>query len=984
MSPTRLLLRSLAVLLAATSFGLAGCPTDDDDDATTPEPEPCQRPEERTDPLLGVQGPAEAQNAGFSVPIQAGVFDADGISLVTLYYRTRDGGTYLPVQMELVPDSPITIDGEEGLLYEGSVPGNYVQPPGVDYYVIARDAGPCADETIAPEDAPAEANYGFDTVVVTSDIPLYSDFEGPDCDPDGDINGGWTAVSQRFPDPGHSWRNRATFPHTGSCSVSHSEGVPGLWECPPPDGEGTIERLNWLVSPALDFTTKEEIFLRWHERRRESGSCAEVHSVYVSTGSPDPGDRLDGDGIGDYQLVATDLPLPAVDEWSAADWLDLSEFAGNEAVYVAFVYQGGAASRWQIDDVYVGEPLADLVLDEVPTLDSSVEPGATGITLDLVLRNDSTEYGSPEVSALLTTDDADLTITAATTTFPAIAVGATGAAASSLTFDIAATHPDNSYLDFTLNLDDGEGHLWALPIRLLMGRESFTTVATTPADLPLEIVLGNGPFALPDYTEGTTTDAADSNPWTLNVTEQAAKLPPGPGPRRWFLAVTNPGNLEATIDTWEFDVEAGIVGPDDLPVTIPAGEQVLLRYPSPPLLSVVSVTTTPDPAAPDTTVTIDGLTLQNDGASTVAGLDCVLDSAHPNVSGITGGVLTFGGTAIANGEQREMDQAPTFDISAAQTTDEPVDLVLLCTDGFDSLPVEFTIDVPWARPEVQSVLVDDSASACSGCSGNNDGYADPTETVAVYLTAVNAGSIGLTEPLVATVTAGNGTVPFTLSNGNNIAFGSALLAPGETATSTTAFTLGVDPSALLGDRMVLDVTFTSGPDTWTDEFTIDVTGIPWLACNRPDDPMGDELGGTGLDLKSCDYRSDGTMLQVRINSWVEFDPAIQPLWFLFYEAPSMYSVEFVPPANPVLEDGCLTGNDIFPTQLPLSVDNDLTTSASVRIGLDDLNELGNSLQVAFAAGFCLGFCDVYPDGASVWPSGGAPSCTQGQFIQINW
>jgi len=979
--------RSLLRLPLALLFvlgGLAGCPTVDDDDTETPEPEPCQRPEERADPLLAVQGPEDAQNAGFAVPIVAAAADADGVALVTLYYRTRDGGTYLPVQMDLVPDAPpVEIDGMEATLFTADVPGNYVQPPGVDYYVIARDAGPCADESIAPEAAPEEANFGFDTVVVTSTIPLYSDFEGPECDNEEDIAGGWTAVSQRFPDPGHSWRNDDRFPHTGSCSVSHSEGVPGLWDCPPPDGEGTIERLNWLVSPALDFTTKEEIFLRWYERERESGDCAEVHSVYVSTGSPDPGDRLDGEGIGDYQLVATDLPLPT-EEWSAADWLDLSEFAGNEAVYVAFVYQGGASDRWQIDDVYVGEPLADLVLDEIPTLDPTVEPGAAGITLDLVLRNESTDYPSPEVSALLTTDDPDLTITAATSTFPAIAVGETGAAADTFSFDIAATHPDNSYLDFTLHLDDGAGHLWALPIRLLMGRETFTTVATTPADLPLELVLGHGPFALPNYSEGTTTDAADSNPWTVNLTEQAVALPPGPGPKRWFLSVSNPGNLEATLDTWTFDVEEGTVGPDDLPITIPAGDSIVVRYPSPPILSVVDVQTTPDPAAPDTTVTIDSLTIQNDGASTVAGLDCVLDSAHPNVSGIGGGILTFGGTPVANGEQRALDQTPTFDISAAQTTDEPVDLVLLCTDGFDSLPVEFEIEVPWARPEVQGVLVDDSASACSGCSGDNDGYADPSETVAVYLTAVNAGSIALTEPLEATVTAGAGTVPFTLTNGNNISFGSTLLQPGETASATTAFTLGVDPSALLGDRMVIDVTFTSGADTWTDEFTIDVSGIPWLACNHPDDPMGDELGGTGLDLKSCDYRSDGTMLQVRVNSWVEFDPTIQPLWVLFYEAPSEYSVEFVPPADPVLEDGCLNGEDIFPTQLPLTVDNALTTSASVRIGLADLNELGNSLQVAFAAGFCLGFCDSYPDTANNWPSGSDAVCTPSQYIQINW
>jgi hypothetical protein len=332
-----------------------------------------------------------------------------------------------------------------------------------------------------------------------------------------------------------------------------------------------------------------------------------------------------------------------------------------------------------------------------------------------------------------------------------------------------------------------------------------------------------------------------------------------------------------------------------------------------------------------------------------------------------------------------MDQTASFDIAAVHTEDEPIDLILLCSDGFDSLPVPFTIDVPYGRPQVDTVLIRDTASACAGCSGDNDGLADPSETVSVILSAINEGSLTLSGPLTATVTASpNSPVPFTLVSGNNITFGSGLLDPGASAVADVGFQLGVDPGALLGDRMVFDVAWSAGADSWTSELTIDVTGLPWFACNAPDDPMGDQVGGTGFDLRSCDYRSDGTMLQVRVNSWSEFGPTTQALWFLFYEAPSLYSVEFVPPAFPVLEDGCLTGNDISPTALPLTVDNQLTTSASVRLGLADLNELGSSLQVAFAAGFCLGFCDVYPNAASVWPSGGNPSCSQGQFIQINW
>jgi hypothetical protein len=953
----------LVCALLLPVLGLAGCPTVDDDDATTPEPEPCQRPADRANPELAVQGPEDAQTAGFPVEILAQATDDDGIALVTLYYRIQGVGTFLPVQM--------TLADEDNSIYVGAVPGNYVVAPGVEFYVVARDAGPCADETTAPED-------------VTSGIPLYTDFEGGACDSLEDLEGGWTAVAQKFPDQTHGWRNDLRNVRSGSCSVSHGEGVPGLWECPPPEGDGTVERLNWLVSPALDLTTKTDVALRWFEREQTSGSCAELHSVYVSLGSPDPGDPTEGEGIGDYVLVAADLPKPGP-AWQASDWIDLSEFAGAETAYVALVYRGGAAGRWQIDDLYVGEPLADLVLHTIPSLDPEVVPGTVGVALDLVLRNDSTEYGAPPLSALLETDDPDLTITAATTTFPAIGVGATGNAASSFLFDVDAGHPDNAYLDFTLRLDDGAGHLWALPLRLLMGEESSMIVSGQAGDAPLLLTAGHGPVALPNFQESTTS-LLGADEWILPITEQAATLPPGPGPRRWFLRVTNPGTLPATIESWSFDVggqELGLL--DGLPATVGAGEEIVLRYPRPPLIVVDSLATTPDPAGPGGTVVIDSLVLRNDGASTVGGLNCVLDSAHPNASGFSASVLTFGGAAVPGGGTVAMDQTASFDIAAVHTEDEPIDLILLCSDGFDSLPVPFTIDVPYGRPQVDTVLIRDTASACAGCSGDNDGLADPSETVSVILSAINEGSLTLSGPLTATVTASpNSPVPFTLVSGNNITFGSGLLDPGASAVADVGFQLGVDPGALLGDRMVFDVAWSAGADSWTSELTIDVTGLPWFACNAPDDPMGDQVGGTGFDLRSCDYRSDGTMLQVRVNSWSEFGPTTQALWFLFYEAPSLYSVEFVPPAFPVLEDGCLTGNDISPTALPLTVDNQLTTSASVRLGLADLNELGSSLQVAFAAGFCLGFCDVYPNAASVWPSGGNPSCSQGQFIQINW
>lgn len=946
----------------------------------TPEPEPCQRPENRTMPeVVGVQGPQEDQPAGFAVPILAQVSDPDGIAVVTLFHRITGEGTFLPVSMNMEAEQE---DGSE--IWSGSVPGNYVTEAGVEFYVSVRDAGPCADVTLSPEGAPDDAIYGFDTIVATSPVPLFEDFEVETCTASEDLAGGWVNIVQKFPDPSHAWGNSQSNPYSGVCAVRHTEGVPGFWECP--EEGGTQDRKNWLISPALDLTTKTALSLRFQQRARVATStpCAEVHEVWVSTGSPDPGD--DPDTNGDYELVAT-LDLPTAD-WAPSPWIDLSAYAGAERAYVALVYRGGAAWAWYVDDLYVGEPLADLVLANPPTLDSSTEPGATGLTLDLEVANVGAEYDAPALSALLETGDPDITITQATASYEAIPVGESAFPDVGFSFDIDAGHADNAYLDFTLRLDDGAGHTWALPFQLLLGEESFATVAVNEGDQPVQLTLGNGPVALPNFFESISSGATGGNPWVLNVTNQAEALPPSPGPGRWFLTVDNSaGTTDATLETFEFLVGGATTGPDDLPTTVPAGESVTVRFPPRPELSVTAVTTDPEPAAPGGAVTLQSLEVTNDGASTVAAISCVLDSADPLVSGISSGVITFGTDPIGNGDVVAMEQTPSFDVDATATQNQPVSLILLCSDGFDSLPVPFEVEVPYARPVVDSVLIEDFTTACTGCSGDGDGLADPGETVAVTLVARNDGGLPLDAPLTATVAASpNSPTSFTLSNGNNITFGSALLAVGETVTADVAFELGVDPAAILGDRMTVEVTFSSGSDTWVEEYDLDVTGLPWLPCNGPGDAMGDVLPGNQVfDIASCDYRSDNATLQVRVNSWTPFDASIQSLWFLFYEAPSQYSVEFVPPAFADLEDGCLSGNSVTPLATALQVDNQLETAATLRVGLSDMSVLGRNIQVAFAAGFCgTNFCDVYPDSAAVWPQGGAPSCTQGLYIPISW
>ena len=964
----RLFQSSLRLLATLMLFALVpACAPSDDDDDSTPEPV-CDND---TVPDVQVQPVDDAQPVGFAVDVVAQVSDPDGVSTVSLYYRTEGAQGF-----------SFTFMSNEGTgaedLYVGTIPASIVQDPGVDFYVRATDrVVPCTGESFSPAAAPEEWNT-FTTRLDVELLPFYADFEfeSSDCI-EGDIeNLGWAVEFESFPQGIHNWRSDDRNPLSGSCSASHSEGIPGgFWECPPPDGEGTIVRKNWLISPPLDFSGKELIAARWFERHLDSGICAEAHSLYVSTTFPDP-------ALGEYTLIA-DLPVSG-SAWESSAWHDLSAYAGNEKVYVALYYEGGSAGRWQVDDFYVGEPLADVALHSVSDLPPGTAPGSSAVELSVSVVNTSAAYSAPELTATLTTSDPDVTVVSAGASYAAMAPGATADGSAPFVFDVGAGHADNSYLDFAVQLTDGEGHFWTVPVRQLMGVESTATVTYT-ATSDLELELGHGPPVAPDYSVSVDVadlvDSAGQLPWELNVTEQADLLPPGPGSRRWFLRATNEGVGSVTVDSFELNVGGVAHLADGLPVSVLPAEEVLILLPDPPVLSVDSFTTTPDPAAPGATVSLDGVQLRNDGAATAGAVTCVLGTSDPDVTSVSSTPVTFGGAVIPAGATVGADDSFSLDISVSHIDNSPVALTLLCSDGADTLPLSFTVDVPYAFPVLDSARVDDDSA-----NGDNDGLAEPTEIVDVYLTARNDGVFATSGPLTATVAvSAASTAQFTLSSSVPLEFGTEALEPAATVESGNSFQIAVDSGAIMGDAMILDVTWTAGSDTWTEELLLDVTGLPWLPCPEIDDPQGDVQGGGEFDLRSCSYRSDGVMLEVQVESWVPYTASTLFLDVFFYEVPGLYSVETVG-GNADFEDGCVFGDDLVES-VPIAVDLTRSPIATVRVALADMNILGNNTQVAFGAGSCpdIYFCDTYPAGAlSFNIEQGSYNCDGSDFIAINW
>ena len=958
-------LRLLASLLL---FALVpACVPSDDDDDSTPEPA-CDND---TEPEVQVQAIEDGQPVDFEVQVIAQVSDPDGVSTVSLYYRTEGAAGF-----------SFTFMSNEGTgsedIYVGNIPASIVQDPGVNFYVRATDrVVPCTGESFSPAAAPDEW-YSFTTRLDVELLPFYSNFEfdGSACIDSNIESLGWTVAFESFPQSIHNWRTDDRNPLSGSCSASHSEGIPGgFWECPPPDGEGTIVRKNWLISPPLDFSGKDLIAVRWFERHLDSGICAEAHQLYVSTTFPDP-------DLGEYTLIA-DLPLSG-SAWESSAWHDLSAYAGNEKVYVALYYEGGSAGRWQVDDFYVGEPLADIALDSASELPQGTGPGSSAVELTVSVVNVSAAYGAPELSATLTTADPDITVVSAEATYAAMAPGAPASGDVPFVFDVGSAPADNSYLDFAVQLEDGAGHYWTVPVRLLMGVESTARVTyTASADLALE--LGHGPPVAPDYSVSVdVADLADSTgqlPWELNVTEQANLLPPGAGPRRWFLRATNDGTSPVTVDSFELNVGGVAHAAADLPGSVDAGSEVLILLPQPPLLVVDSFTSAPDPAAPGGSVSLDAVQLRNDGAATAGALTCVLGSSDPDVASVSSTPVTFGSALIPAGGTASADGSFSLEIASTHIDNSPVDLILLCSDGADTLPLSFTLDVPYAFPVLDSTRVDDDSS-----NGDNDGLAEPGEIVEVYLTARNDGAFATSGPLTATVAvSAASTAQFVLSSSVPLEFGASPLEPGASIESTNSFQISVDSAALMGDAMLLDVTWTSGADSWTEELLLDVTALPWLPCPEADDPEGDVQGGGEFDIRSCSYRSDGVMLEVQVESWVPYTPSTLFLDVFFYEVPGLYSVETVG-GNADFEDGCVFGDDLVES-VPIAVDLTRSPTATVRVALADMNILGNNTQVAFGAGSCpdIYFCDTYPAAAlSFNIEQGSYNCAGSDFIPINW
>jgi hypothetical protein len=183
--------------------------------------------------------------------------------------------------------------------------------------------------------------------------------------------------STTFPPTGWARIHLSTSYTWARSTTAHNTGVACTWMR---YGPSTITQNEWLVTPALDFTTLTNPKLEFYEASPYWGSYGGHHYVMVSTTSQTtPGSFTtvtDWTPANHYIDESAFGATPAV--------VNLSAYAGQPVVYVAIRYVGSDADNWYVDDMRIFEP---------PLHDVAV----TGVSPDQ-MQYDSAETPVPQVT----------------------------------------------------------------------------------------------------------------------------------------------------------------------------------------------------------------------------------------------------------------------------------------------------------------------------------------------------------------------------------------------------------------------------------------------------------------------------------------------------------------------------------------------------------------------------------------------------------
>lgn len=880
-------MRSLLILVLLA--GCAGAPVD-----TSLEP---------------VRGPTVAHVAppgpyveGFSLQFGATAVDPDGVGRVSLYYKADAQPLWTKVDLE-----------NTGYGWVGSVPDTAVLAPGLSYYFEAVDNSPYLGTTLYPIGGEAEPLH-LDVLVQGRPLPWIEDFEGAatagnlfDLD--------WSEVGSGF--PGYPWDVTGNQHDSGAWSAGHNGGLEGV---------DAID--DWLVSPAIDFSTEADIQVTWSERGDNvDRMLAGGHSLWISVGDPDP-------LAGDFVQVA-ELAAPPEDAWAPAATFDVSEWAGSRVAYLAWRYNGQYADSWYIDDVEVRRLTADLEL--IDTTWTPLEPGGYG-TLTLTVENKT----RMPAFGVVVTPEADPA--AAVFDGPGVLGDVNGfeTVTLDLGLTIDPTHPDNAYLPVSFSATDGVD-TWLWDADVVVGERSFATIDVTTDVLGYFVAtLGAGDPTRPDVAIPVAADIIDPGAYSFEVdlTDYWPVLPPGPGPDRWWLTIdsTSPGALRR----FEIAFDGSVVPSSDLGPFV--GEQARTFYhPAPPVPAVDGLATIPVVVEPGSTVTVI-TALWNFGEPTIGATTARLVTSDPAVTLVSADPQVVSDSGWPTGVVSTHEW--TILVDPDHRNSFPVALSVVVEDEVESFDAPFEIAVPWPVLDLAAAAVDDF-----------DGVLTSGESAEIELSVANVGDLPTFGAVSCNLVPREGDVTTTVLAGAQ-SFGTLEVFEVE---EEGGFDVQVGAGA---DGDSANFALECADTRTTYEVPVDFAlGLPgWQWIDATPDPFGDAQNDYPFDIIGGRYRSDGSVLEIEITSGVPINPATTFIeaWGVSNGAAWQY-YQIVAQSGIGTVRGYEDGVFVTLTNPVVTTYDDDTVRMT--IDLTNLDLAQGSIELGFSAGFCVDtyYCDHWPD-----------------------
>jgi len=893
------------LLLALSGTIVVGC--DGGQDTDTDVPDAPTGPE-----LAWTDQPSDTLVQGEPLSLTVSATDEDGVATVTAYYKTTSERTWNSLPMT---------EGEAG--WTAEVPAEGVVAPGIDVYFKGDDA---LGQTsfLPPEGLRAPITTSVRRVGVA--LPYEQGFEDVPNDLLREI--GWSETSLAF--EGYEWATTVGRAFDGESSVVHRRT--------PSTVSQDIE--DWLISPPLDLTTLPRAQVSW----MEYGDTADQadHALWISTGSPDPRD-------GDYELLGA-LSRPPEGEWGRSDTVDLTPYADAPAAYLAWVYKGRQADIWWVDDVSVRALAPDLRVADLAWTPDPLSPGDTG-TLSLTLDN-RTPVDAAEIEVLVATDDG--------VTFDSVSPVASLPGNDSVVVDVPLTVAgdavDNSWGDLDITLTT-EADTWSFQERMLIGQPSTLGLAydlaaldeTDPAQL-VRVTLGVGDPEAPLVEEPLLSElqSSGSYEYDIDVTEYANLLPPLPGDQRWWVRFENgpSGDVTAFEITWGGESYVS----DDLGAFFDFAPDVFF-LPRPPDPVVSRQSSTPNPIGPGDSVSWT-LDLVNRGRATVGETSITVSTDDPGVT------LTDAGPKLLSGTEgwssgSLLSQTFAFDVDATRKSSRPVRMIASIEDDYETFTVPVDVQVPYPVISVTGVVIDDFSD------GDDDGLLDPDESATLELDITNIGGLGTFGATTCTLAQTGGAATVTVPTSSVFA---GIISAGSSKDEDFDITV---TSGAVGDDIQLELTCTDREETYVSPVEIVLGERPWIRLTPLDDAIGDNKDGYRFDIVNGRYRSDGTNLQVQldsagdyggltglfIDSWAQSAGGDYTYYHFAVNGSSGNIRGYVGRSFTPLGSFTVTAIDADTVQLD--------------IPLEPLGLALDSMNIGFAAGFCGGadqYCDHHPNG----------------------